>query len=77
MSWKSDELEVVGWGDGSLWSVIDAAWLLDVPERTVRDAVRRAALEAAGKRRYWTRGTRHVRVYRADEVAEALGLKNL
>jgi hypothetical protein len=73
MSWTGGELPVVeGWGD--LWSTADASWLLDMPVRQVRDELRRAGIEAVGKRHDRGRGTRHVRVYLASDVLEALGM---
>ncbi len=68
------ELPEVDWADGSVWSIADAAWLLDVSAREVRDAVRNAGVQAVGRRLERGRGTRHVRVYRALDVLEALGL---
>lgn len=74
MSWTGIGLPVVRdrWAD--LWSVADAAWLLDVPARDVREALRRGAVEAVGKRYDQGRGTRHVRVYQACDVLEALNM---
>lgn len=64
-------------GDGRLWSVADAAWLLDLPPRQVREALRAGGAKAIGRRLEKGRSTRHVRVYRADDVLEALGLKKV
>lgn len=77
MSWESESGPEVDWGDGTLWSVADAAWLLDLPPRQVRGALRAGGAEAVGRRLEKGRGTRHVRVYRAGDVLGALGLKNL
>lgn len=77
MSWLSADLPLVtlaGGSGGEFWSTADAAWLLDVSQRAVREAVRRAGIEAAGKRHDRGRGTRHVRVYRAEELLQALGM---
>lgn len=75
--WRSaaEELPEVGWGDGDLWSVGDAEWLLDVPGRQIREALRAGGREAVGRRLETGRSTRHVRVYRASDVLEVLGLK--
>lgn len=73
MSWSGAELPVVD-DLGDLWSTADAAWLLDMPVRQVRDELRRAGVEAAGKRHDRGRGTRHVRVYLAADVLKALGM---
>lgn len=82
--WKSGDLALVmeeavrkeGEGEeGSrLWSTADAAWLLDIDVRMVRDALRTARVEAVGKRFDRGRSSRHVRVYLAEEVIGALGL---
>lgn len=74
MSWSGADLPVIQdrWAD--LWSVADAAWLLDIPAREVREALRRNAVEVVGKRYDQGRGTRHVRVYLASDVLEALDL---
>lgn len=74
MSWSGEGLPVTGWGAGDLWSTADAAWLLDMPVRQVRDELRRAGVEAVGKRHDRGRGTRHVRVYAANDVLKALGM---
>jgi hypothetical protein len=74
MSWKSEGLPIVGWGDGGAWSVADAEWLLDVPARKVREALRAGGIEAMGLRFDRGRGTRHVRVYRAEDVLRVLSM---
>lgn len=74
--WTSaQELPEVGWGDGALWSVADAEWLLEFPARRIREALRAGGREAVGRRLETGRGTRHVRVYHASDVLEVLGLK--
>lgn len=75
MSWKSEGLPIVGWGDGGAWSVADAEWLLDVPARKVREALRAGGIEAMGLRFDRGRGTRHVRVYRAEDVLRVVDQK--
>lgn len=74
MGWSGADLPVISdrWAD--LWSVADAAWLLDIPAREVREVLRRNCVEAVGKRYDRGRGTRHVRVYAASDVLEALDL---
>jgi hypothetical protein len=57
--------------------VADAAWLLDVPPRQIREALRAGGAEAVGRRLERGRGTRHVRVYRAEDVLRSLGQENL
>jgi hypothetical protein len=75
VSWAAEDgVPEVGWADGGFWSTADAAWLLDVPVRIVREAVRNAGIEVVGRRFEAGRGTRHVRVYRAEDVLQALGL---
>lgn len=74
MSWDSEDLPAVGWDDGSVWSVADAAWLLELPVRRVRAALRAGEIEAIGKRHERGRSTRHVRVYRAEDVLRVLGI---
>lgn len=73
MSWESRELGVVGF-QGDRWSTADAAWLLGVEERDVRDAIRREGVEAVGKRKSLWGGTRHVRVFLADDILRVLGM---
>ena len=73
MSWVSADLAVRELSSGE-WSVADAAWLLDMEEREVRERVRQARLAPLGKRFDRGRSTRHVRVYAAGEMLRALGL---
>jgi hypothetical protein len=77
MTWHSGELRIVSWQEKGMWSTADAAWLLDIPVRTVRDALRRAGVDAAGKRYDHGRSTRYVRVYPSDEVLRVLGCDDL
>jgi hypothetical protein len=74
MSWEAEAGPELGWEAG-VWSVADAEWLLEIPARRIREALRAGGKEAAGRRLERGRGTRHVRVYRAEDVLEALGLK--
>lgn len=79
--WKSEDLPLVGVGDGSYWSVADAANLLGPPtlsEKQVRDLIGLLDMQPVGKRTAGPR-RRHVRVYSAialitafEKVAEAL-----
>jgi hypothetical protein len=74
--WSSEGLDVVAQDDPSLWSTANAAELLGPPQLTqaqVRQLIRLAGLEPAGKRRVTVagKGGRHVRVYRASELIKA------
>lgn len=74
LSWAAEEgLGEVDWGAGDLWSVADAAWLLGVGARRIREALRAGGVEAVGRRLERGRGTRHVRVYAAEDVLRVLG----
>lgn len=75
MGWSDDGLPVVRGNWGDLWSTADAAWLLDVPVREVRAALRRNSVEPVGKRHDAGRGTRHVRIYLASDVLQALDME--
>lgn len=74
MGWSGANLPVVSGSWGELWSTADAAWLLDVPVREVRDVIRKKAVEPVGKRHDRGRGTRHVPVYHASDVLKALDM---
>lgn len=71
--WSSGDLKVVRTDDPDFWSVADASALLGPPaltENQVRQLVRLAGLEPAGKRNAGSR-RRHVRVYPAAAFIQA------
>jgi hypothetical protein len=68
MAWNSAELPVITGRYEEFWSTADAAFLLDLSPRAVRDAIARAGLQPAGKRFEKGRGTRHARVYPVTEL---------
>lgn len=74
MSWSGEGLRIVDGDWAVLWSTADAAWLLDVPVREVREKLRKRGVRAAGKRFDRGRGRRHVPVYAAEDVLEALDM---
>jgi hypothetical protein len=74
MSWSSAGLGILPGRSGEEWTVADAAWLLDVPAREIREALRAGGTTPVGKRFDRGRGTRHVRVYAAEDVLRVLGL---
>jgi hypothetical protein len=72
--WTSSDLEVVESDDFSYWSTSDAATLLGggLTTSQVRDLIRLAGIQPAGKRRGVARkGGRYVRVYAAVDLIRA------
>jgi hypothetical protein len=70
--WTSQQLEVVSSDDASYWSTADAAILLAIPAIQIRNLIKLASIEPAGKRHGPSRrGGRYVRVYAAIDIIKA------
>jgi hypothetical protein len=72
--WSSAGLPLIEGHYDIYWSTTEAAYLLGPPqlsEEQVRQLVHLVGMQPVGKRWVKGRGTRHVRVYRANELIRA------